>query len=49
MAIALRSVREPERRAALAAIGKAAFLQPCLRQPIAKHIPELQLFPEVSS
>ncbi len=49
MAIALRSVREPERRAALAAIGKAAFLQPCLRQPIAKHIPELQLFPEVPS
>ena len=48
MAIALRSVRETERRAALTAIAKAAFMQPALRAPLAEHIPELVLFPEAS-
>ena len=48
MAIALRSVRETERRAALTAIAKAAFLEPALRAPLTEHIPELVLFPEVS-
>lgn len=49
LAVALRSVRETERRAALAAIARAAFVQPALRAPLAEHIPELVLFPEVSS
>jgi hypothetical protein len=48
LAIALRSVRETERRAALTAIAKAAFSQPALRAPLAEHIPELVLFPEVA-
>ena len=49
LAIALRSVRETERRGALVAIAKAAFLQPALRAPLAEHIPELVLSAEVSS
>lgn len=40
-AIALRSVREPERRAAIAAIGRAAFHAPELRAAIARDLPEL--------
>ncbi len=48
MAVALRSVREPERRCALAAIAQAAFAEPSLRAPIACHLPELELFAEES-
>lgn len=47
MTIALRSVREAERRDALVAIARAAYAQPALRVSIAEHIPELDLFPEV--
>lgn len=46
MAVALRSVREPERRAALGAIARAAFGNPTLREAIKRHVPELDLFPE---
>ena len=45
LAVTLRSVREPERVAALAAIGRAAFDDPSLRTAIGLHVPELELFP----
>ncbi|MDP3277056.1 MAG: hypothetical protein Q8Q09_17830 [Deltaproteobacteria bacterium] len=41
--IALRSVRAPERRAALAAITQAALAQPLLRAAVQRQIPELTL------
>lgn len=43
---ALRSVRPPERRAALAAVSKAAFRAPALRSAISRKLPELSLFAE---
>lgn len=43
---ALRSVRLPERRAALAAVSKAAFKAPALRSAIGRKVPELSLFAE---
>jgi hypothetical protein len=43
---ALRSVRPPERRAALAAVSRAAFLAPALRSAIGRKLPELSLFAE---
>lgn len=43
---ALRSVRPPERRAALAAVSKAAFRAPALRSAIGRKLPELSLFAE---
>lgn len=43
---ALRSVRVPERRAALAAVSKAAFRAPTLRSAIGRKLPELSLFAE---
>ena len=43
--VALRSVREAERRAALAAVSRAAFENEALRASIARHVPELTLFP----
>lgn len=43
---ALRSVRVPERRAALAAVSKAAFRAPALRSAIGRKLPELSLFAE---
>jgi hypothetical protein len=43
---ALRSVRPPERRAALAAVSKAAFRAPALRSAIGRKVPELSLFAE---
>ena len=43
---ALRSVRVPERRAALAAVSKAAFKAPALRSAIGRKLPELALFAE---
>ncbi|MDQ3280216.1 MAG: hypothetical protein M3Q69_02255 [Acidobacteriota bacterium] len=46
LAISLRSVRPPERRAALGALAQAAYRTPALRQAIASAIPELVLFPE---
>ena len=49
LAIALRSVREPERRAALAALGRAVFRTPSLREAVGRHLSELQLFSEGAS
>jgi hypothetical protein len=43
LGIALRSVRAPERRSALAAITRAAFREPRLREAIARDLPELRL------
>ncbi|MFS8071053.1 MAG: hypothetical protein ACMG6S_32190, partial [Byssovorax sp.] len=43
LGIALRSVRPAERRTALAAVGRAAYLTPALRAAIARELPELTL------
>ena len=43
LGIALRSVRPSERRTALAAVGRAAFLTPRLRAAIQRELPELTL------
>lgn len=43
---ALRSVRPTERRAALAAVSRAAFDAPVLRNAIGRKLPELTLFGE---
>jgi hypothetical protein len=43
VAVALRSVREPERRAALATLTRAAVLRPELRAVMRETIPEFQL------
>jgi hypothetical protein len=47
LAVTLRSIRAPERRAALAALAQAAFRQPKLRAALAEALPELRLFDEV--
>ncbi|WP_437723993.1 hypothetical protein [Sorangium sp. So ce861] len=44
LGVALRSVRPPERRAALGALARAAFRAPALRDAIARRLPELRLF-----
>lgn len=41
--IALRSLRPPERRPALAALMRAAHAHPSVRSAIRKHLPELEL------
>ena len=43
LGLALRSVRPPERRAALAAVARAAFQEPALRAAIARDLPEISL------
>src|SRR5262249_23333403 len=43
LAVALRSVRPPERRTALAAVVRASFLEPKLREAIARELPEIIL------
>jgi hypothetical protein len=43
LGVALRSVRPPERRAALAAVAQAAFRAPALRDAIGRRLPELRL------
>ena len=43
LGLALRSVRPPERRTALAAVARAAFLEPALRAAIARDLPEISL------
>jgi hypothetical protein len=43
LGLALRSVRAPERRTALAAVTRAAFREPRLREAIALALPELRL------
>ena len=49
LAIALRSVRAPERRTALAAVARAAHREPSLRAAVARALPELQLSGEVAA
>ncbi|MCC6556683.1 MAG: hypothetical protein IT372_27295 [Polyangiaceae bacterium] len=46
LGVALRSVRPPERRAALAAVAQAALRAPALRRDIERRLPELKLFRE---
>ena len=41
--VALRSVREAERRPAIAAIARAAFAKASVRDAVTKHLPELEL------
>ena len=43
LGLALRSVRAPERRSALAAVARAAFQEPTLRAAIARDLPEISL------
>ena len=47
LAIALRSVRPPERVGALAALARAAIGHDSLRAAVSKHIPELSISAEV--
>jgi hypothetical protein len=49
LAVALRSVRQTERRNALASVARAAFRTPELAHPIARMLPELRIWaaPEV--
>jgi hypothetical protein len=47
LALALRSVRPPERTGALAAIARAAVAHEELRSAVAKHLPELSVSAEV--
>jgi hypothetical protein len=49
LAIALRSVRAPERRTALAAIARAAHREPKLHAAIARYLPELTISREVAA
>lgn len=46
LGLSLRSVRPAERKSALAAVTRAAFAAPALRQAIGKKLPELRLFEE---
>jgi hypothetical protein len=46
LAVALRSVRAPERRTALAAVARAALREPRLRAAIARALPELEISSE---
>ena len=45
LGLALRSVRPPERRAALAALARAAHARPSLAGLVASALPELHLLP----
>jgi hypothetical protein len=49
LAIALRSVRVPERRTALAAVARAALREPALQGAIARALPELKLSAEAAA
>ena len=49
LAVALRSVRAPERRTALAAIARAALRQPLLQAALARAIPEIKISAEVAA
>jgi hypothetical protein len=49
LAVALRSVRAPERRAALAAIARAALREPRLQAALARVIPEIKISAEVAA
>ena len=43
LGFALRSVREAERRPALAAVARAAFAREVVREAVVRHLPELEL------
>lgn len=49
LAIALRSVRAPERRTALAAVARAARREPKIQAAVARALPELKLSGEVAA
>jgi hypothetical protein len=49
LAIALRSLRVPERCAALAALVRAAERRPGLGEAIARHLPELKIFDDAAA
>jgi hypothetical protein len=49
LGLALRSVRAPERAAALAALARAIHRDPALRERARTHLPELTITGEVSS
>jgi hypothetical protein len=46
LAVALRSVRAPERRTALAAVARAALREPRLQAALARAVPELKISSE---
>jgi hypothetical protein len=43
LAIALRSVRAPERRAALAAVASAALREPVVARAVERFVPEMKI------
>ena len=49
LAVALRSVRAPERRTALAAVTRAALREPALRGALARVLPELKILGEAAA
>ncbi len=49
LGIALRSVRAPERRTALAAVARAALREPRLQGALARALPELKLLGEAAA
>jgi hypothetical protein len=49
LGVALRSVRAPERRTAIAAVARAALREPALRGAIARVLPELKLAGEAAA
>lgn len=48
LAVSLRGVSAPDRRQALAALGRAVLRRPALRAAVAEHLPEVGLFPEAA-
>jgi hypothetical protein len=49
LGIALRSLRQPEKRAALAALVRAAEVKPSLKNEIAKRLPELKILDDAAT
>jgi hypothetical protein len=49
LAIALRSVRAPERRAALAAVASAALREPVVARAVERFVPEMKIALEATS
>jgi hypothetical protein len=49
LGIALRSLRQPEKRAALAALVRAAEKRPSLKTEIMKRLPELKILDDAAT
>jgi len=49
LSIALRSLRAPERRAALAALVRAVDRQPALAAAVAESVPELRILDDAAA